>query len=189
MAKRKQPEPERRDFPGAVSCAEFILPYPPSVNHCWGTSGKSRFLTSAYKAFLNNVALSIGGTRLKVSDCYFVDLEATPPDNRTRDIDNVIKPTLDALTRCCVWPDDKLVVRLSATKCKPNKNRANVRVVCGILGAYSAPQNDRRPDALVDEFFANFKNALAVKDPNEFDPKIRALAYYYQALFNNENDE
>jgi crossover junction endodeoxyribonuclease RusA len=40
-------------------------------------------------------------------------LEAYPPDRRKRDIDNLVKPTLDALTKAGVWLDDEQVEELT----------------------------------------------------------------------------
>jgi crossover junction endodeoxyribonuclease RusA len=42
-----------------------------------------------------------------------VDILATPPDKRRRDLDNLLKAPLDALTHAGVWSDDSLIRHLS----------------------------------------------------------------------------
>jgi Holliday junction resolvase RusA-like endonuclease len=41
-----------------------------------------------------------------------VSIYAAPPDRRKRDIDNLAKPILDALTHAGVWVDDSVVADL-----------------------------------------------------------------------------
>lgn len=41
-----------------------------------------------------------------------VSIYAAPPDNRRRDLDNLPKAVLDALTHAQVWPDDSQLDRL-----------------------------------------------------------------------------
>jgi crossover junction endodeoxyribonuclease RusA len=41
-----------------------------------------------------------------------VTIEAFRPDNRRRDLDNLLKAVLDSLTHAGVWEDDNLIVDL-----------------------------------------------------------------------------
>ncbi len=41
-----------------------------------------------------------------------VSIDALPPDNRRRDLDNTLKAALDALTAAGVWADDSQIVDL-----------------------------------------------------------------------------
>jgi crossover junction endodeoxyribonuclease RusA len=92
----------------------LVLPYPPSVNTYWGFKGSQRFLTSKareFKAetlqrFQKSGLTGFGDARLHVA----VYLHA--PDRRIRDIDNIAKPLLDALTQCKVFEDDGQVDQL-----------------------------------------------------------------------------
>lgn len=87
------------------------LPYPPSVNHYWGTAGKRRFLTPKAREFrfATLVAFHVTGhagfgtARLSVS----IDLHM--PDARVRDIDNVVKSVFDALCHAGAFADDSQV--------------------------------------------------------------------------------
>lgn len=89
----------------------LTLPWPPSVNHYWQTSGKRRFLSPAAKTFRELVWLIASSereanaviwptARLKIS------IEAFPPDKRKRDLDNLLKGVLDALGHARVFADD-----------------------------------------------------------------------------------
>lgn len=90
---------------------KILLPYPPSVNTYWGFHGSRRFLTPKATAFKKEVAdafvackqQGFGDARL------FVTLRLNPPDKRQRDIDNVVKSTLDALVQAGVFNDDSQV--------------------------------------------------------------------------------
>ena len=81
------------------------------------------FLSREYRAFIEQVALEVRlaprGEPDEGFDRYRVEIIAFPPDRKKRDVDNLIKPTLDALTRAGVWADDSLVVSVEATKCEP----------------------------------------------------------------------
>lgn len=92
------------------------LPWPPSVNTYWRhlTAGKlaGRVLISekgrAYRravcdSLLLLPALGVGVDRLRV------DIEARPPDRRQRDLDNLPKAVLDALTHAKFWVDDSQI--------------------------------------------------------------------------------
>lgn len=86
----------------------LTLPFPPSVNTYWGFKGSHRFLTAKAKTFKQEVWVAafnskhkgFGDSRLSI----IVNLY--PPDKRVRDIDNPIKPLLDALTQAKLFNDD-----------------------------------------------------------------------------------
>lgn len=158
-----------------VSYAFFTFPFPPSLNHCWGVVGKRRFLSANYKAFLNDVALVVAGTRLAdpTVDGYYVTLRVAPPDRRKRDLDNVVKPVFDALTRCCVWSDDCYVNRLLVERAEPVKN-GQVIVHVGAMepGAMTRDSYQRKyyrkNKATIKEAF-DFLNYLKAQDGDNFD--------------------
>jgi crossover junction endodeoxyribonuclease RusA len=55
------------------------------------------------------------------ADPVHVAIVWTPPDRRRRDVDNVIKPLLDALTHAGVWADDSQVYALTIVRVRPQR--------------------------------------------------------------------
>ena len=102
---------------------EIFLPFPPSVNTYWGFSGSRRFLTKRAIEFKKETLdrfnatghFGFGNARLQVS----MFLHA--PDKRVRDIDNVVKSTLDALCQAKVFTDDSQIDVLIVRRDKPMK--------------------------------------------------------------------
>lgn len=101
----------------------LTLPYPPSVNTYWGFKGSQRFLTKRARDFKAQVEAAfilsehpgLGDSRINL----VVMLHA--PDKRVRDIDNIAKPLLDALTQAGVFQDDGQVDRLLIIRREPKK--------------------------------------------------------------------
>lgn len=85
------------------------LPYPPSVNTYWRSVSKGpmagRVLISEegrnYRASVLQLV-----DELKLDSRLRVEIEAVMPDRRKRDLDNLPKAVLDALTHAGVWGDD-----------------------------------------------------------------------------------
>jgi crossover junction endodeoxyribonuclease RusA len=94
----------------------LTLPYPPSTNGIWvrtkrGGVGKS----NEYNAWLEHVGWVIAQEKpAKIPGKYRLTIEATRPDKRKRDIDNLIKATSDALQKFSVIEDDHLCQFVSA---------------------------------------------------------------------------
>lgn len=62
------------------------------------------------KAVADQVRMQGGARRFEGK--LKVVIQAYRPDNRKRDLDNLLKATLDALTKAGVWADDGLIVDL-----------------------------------------------------------------------------
>jgi Holliday junction resolvase RusA-like endonuclease len=97
----------------------LFLPYPPSVNGLFANRKGGRRKTAKYTAWLNDAAED-----LKVAKYYDgfkwknhtgkvkITLMLKAPDNRRRDIDNLIKPVLDFLvTHKVIAGDDSRYVQ------------------------------------------------------------------------------
>ena len=102
------------------------LPYPPSANKMWravNVGGRVRNILSregrAYRASaVPAVAAQVAGVA-KIAGDAIVFIEMLPPDRRRRDLDNIIKPVLDTLTKGGVWSDDYQVVEIHAVRSAP----------------------------------------------------------------------
>ena len=92
-----------------LKCEVEIVP--PSVNNYWLDSGKGRkrlslrakHFTAVMKRFIK--PLGFGG---QVS----VNVQFAPCDAKVRDLDNMLKPILDSLSKCGLILDDRQVKKL-----------------------------------------------------------------------------
>ena len=92
------------------------LPYPPSANAIWEVARNRIKLTERGRLYRREVAMCILnqlGTPEAIGGPVSVTVEASPPDGRKRDLDNLCKATLDALTHAKVWGDDSQIKELS----------------------------------------------------------------------------
>jgi crossover junction endodeoxyribonuclease RusA len=95
----------------------LTLPWPPSINRYWrhvfrGKNAGQIYITAEGKAFRAAVAQIVMLKRARLKNAgraCRVEIVAYPPDRRKRDIDNLQKATLDALTYAGVWHDDSQV--------------------------------------------------------------------------------
>ena len=93
---------------------ELTLPFPPSVNTYW-RNFQGRMLISKKgreyrKAVADEILIQKGNKHYKGK--IKLTIEAWRPDNRKRDLDNLLKAPLDALTHAGVYEDDQLIVDL-----------------------------------------------------------------------------
>jgi len=92
----------------------LILPWPPSVNNYW-RSFRGRVIVSAagrrYRRLVGeHVQMQRGARHLRGK--LKVVIVASRPDRRRRDLDNILKAALDALTSAGVWVDDSNIADL-----------------------------------------------------------------------------
>lgn len=103
-------------------CLELFLPYPPSVNTYWGFHGHRRFLTKKALLFKELVNKEISNTPTRFGGEYLsITLWLYPPDKRKRDIDNPVKPLLDALVSAGLFDDDSQIKELTIKMNEPKK--------------------------------------------------------------------
>lgn len=90
----------------------FNLPYPPSVNHYWRTVRGRMLISREGRQYRDKVALAAHCDN--TLDCRLsVTIAAFMPDRRKRDLDNITKAVLDAMTHAGVWQDDGLIDELA----------------------------------------------------------------------------
>jgi len=94
----------------------LVLPWPPSVNTYWRHPGGGKHLISEqgrfYRAAVLEAVFVAGYARLG-SAPVSVAILANQPDKRRRDLDNLLKAPLDALSHARVWDDDSQIQELS----------------------------------------------------------------------------
>ena len=92
---------------------EIVLPWPPSVNRYWRTYQGRMLISQEGRAYREAVtALLIDRGVAPIKGKLIVEIEAWRPDNRVRDLDNLLKATLDSLTHAGIYNDDSQIVDL-----------------------------------------------------------------------------
>ena len=93
----------------------LTLPWPPSVNRYWRHVAVGHqiraILSREAREYKNAVWTTVMAQRAAQGILWpvSVDVLLTPPDKRTRDIDNYNKGLFDALTEAGVWQGDHLI--------------------------------------------------------------------------------
>lgn len=117
----------------AKRAASVFLPWPPSVNHYWGTRGKIRFIGAAGKAFRQATNVAWYATREQgfANARLVVTVVAYPPDRRKRDLDNILKAALDALSHARAYEDDSQIDRLIVERGEVRKADPGLLITIG----------------------------------------------------------
>ncbi len=111
---------------------EAILPWPVSVNSLYKVRGKGLYVSAKGKAFKRACGIIFAGTKMIYeTERVWLDIEVYPPDNRRRDISNLIKIVEDALP----WfRDDSQVDKIKIIRCeKDHRKKGYIKVKCGAL--------------------------------------------------------
>lgn len=118
-----------------MNTLHFELPWPPSVNNYWRSVAGRVLISREGRAYRESVCWLVPRSTLGPrTGPLKVQIEAWMPDKRRRDLDNLCKAPLDALTAASVWEDDSQIVDLRITKhvgVKPGKLRIWVEAVNG----------------------------------------------------------
>ena len=97
---------------------ELTLPFPPTVNTYYrNIAGKTLISAKGreYRAAVADQVLIQRGAKL-LAGRLSVTIVAHVPDKRRRDLDNLLKSTLDSLTHAGCWIDDSQVDSLTITR-------------------------------------------------------------------------
>lgn len=110
----------------AVGRAQLSLPWPPSVNHYWRrNNGPGMHISAeglAFRARVEALCSVVGCVYGRVA----VKVIAYPPDSRKRDLDNLLKSLLDALTHAGMFEDDSHIDDLHITRASVRGGRVEV---------------------------------------------------------------
>lgn len=117
-----------------MDAVSLTLPWPPSVNTYWRYVGQRVLISAPGRAYRKTVGelVLIARARRQLSlapllGAIAIRIEATPPDHRVRDIDNLLKAPLDAITAAGVWGDDSQITELTVVKLAPGAG--SIRVI------------------------------------------------------------
>ena len=99
---------------------DIYLPWPPSINHYYGhrALGKRvmQYIGAKGKKYREEVRQSLTRAMLEHCKKHFtsdtrlkIDAMVLSPDKRRRDIDNLLKASIDALMHAGVFPDDSQI--------------------------------------------------------------------------------
>lgn len=90
------------------------------MNTYWRRNGHRYFIAPRGVAFRTEVeAICMAAGVKPMAGPVSMAVTLVPGDHRRRDIDNVLKPLLDALTHGRAWEDDSQVKRLSIVMADP----------------------------------------------------------------------
>jgi crossover junction endodeoxyribonuclease RusA len=104
---------------------QLELPYPPSVNHYWGQSGKQRFIGKKGKEFRARVMNEVTEAGVQpLEGRLSIHVALYPPDRRKRDLDNVLKSLLDACEHAGCYENDSQIDEIRIVRQEVKKNGA-----------------------------------------------------------------
>ena len=97
---------------------EVTLPFPPSVNHYWRMWRNRMVLSAQGRAYPKTVAMLLRaqGVVRPLTGKLAVRVEVFPPDQRRRDLDNLLKGIGDSLQRGGAFLDDSQIIWLLIEK-------------------------------------------------------------------------
>ena len=97
---------------GAIGCQmiNVKLPYPPTVNHYYTIARGRKILSTKGRAYKDTcgIELILQDAPKNLTARLEVNIDAYPPDRRKRDMDNIIKPLLDALQNYGMFDDEQI---------------------------------------------------------------------------------
>lgn len=112
------------------------LPYPPSTNRYYRIFKGRMLISRDGRAYRKLVLLCVKMKMMckNLKEPVKMYIEAFPPDNRKRDIDNIQKPLIDALEKAEVFINDSQIKLLISEKKESNKEDPHVNVYINTYG-------------------------------------------------------
>lgn len=113
----------------------LIWPVPPSVNHIWRRRGKATYLSEHYQRWLKEAQTRAYEQRARSTDGQ-VQVHLTVIPGRgwrsNRDLDNLLKPTLDALCRFGLILDDNCTIVRQLSACMGKGDGEEARLIVDV---------------------------------------------------------
>jgi crossover junction endodeoxyribonuclease RusA len=103
---------------------ELTMPFPPSVNHYWRNFRGRTIISKAGRDYRAEVCATLAGAgdgKPPFIGRLALGMDAFPPDRRRRDLDNILKASLDSLTHAQIYQDDESIDVLVVRRCPPQK--------------------------------------------------------------------
>ena len=93
---------------------EITLPWPPSVNTYWRNFDGRMIISAKGREYRETVGdqMILQKQVKHFTGRLRVEIEAFRPDKRRRDLDNLLKATLDGLAHAGVYEDDSQIIDL-----------------------------------------------------------------------------
>ena len=98
---------------------KFELPWPPSVNRYYRHVGPRVLISREGRRFRRMCVSRLAGQFRKLAGKVSLVGEFYPPDSRRRDLDNVLKCTLDSLVHAGLMADDSQIKRIDIEMMSP----------------------------------------------------------------------
>lgn len=106
----------------------LTLPIPPSMNRYWRSIDRGRVIISKEGREYRERVIALCRGCKRLTGPLWVRIEFYPPDKRRRDLDNLLKPLLDALAYGGVYEDDSQIDRLEISRCFDDRHKGEVLV-------------------------------------------------------------
>ncbi len=90
----------------------IVLPWGPTMNTYWRHVGAKVHVSREGVVYRRKVCTLTAGMNTFGSQLLRVYIYADPPDRRGRDLDNLLKPVLDALMHAGLYDDDSQIIDL-----------------------------------------------------------------------------
>lgn len=134
-------------FPKSPETVGVTTPFPPTLNHNVARRGNRYYRDKNYDAFIEYVGYEWRRVRPRTwnANCrYAVSISLFYDSNRRYDVDNRVKPVLDALTKAGVWQDDSQVDDVRVVRCGIDKANPRSEVAIIPLEAEEEPEQPKR---------------------------------------------
>lgn len=108
----------------------ITMPWPPTANTYWRRVGPKTLISQVgrkYRRTIKQLALAERWPQFGKQRVW-VYIGAWPPDNRRRDLDNLLKATLDSLEHAGVFDDDGQIDMISIERRSAGPRRGQLAI-------------------------------------------------------------